>query len=369
MIAILAILGSVVAFRLVNGTAKARDGIRKANLGQIASALEQYYADKGFHYIPGNFTSESGDNWIPNLNPYFKTIPKDPKQAGVISFLAQNFLGGGVSESGGSVAALQTVILRPSGPGNRAGVTCMLGIPCSGTWQSQFPASGDHSDKVDESTPDEDATYVESSTDAQWDGYTHFVSNIPVGSTISMVKVCLRAMSTSPDPVYDPDSDTWSGLRIAAPAIISGNVLYYDDFDINGTYSNVCRSWANDPNGNVAWTVAAVDSAQIAMRKSYNTHTRVTQAWMEVTYDPSLAPTPTPTPTPTPVPTPTPLGSGSTNYYYAYYSDPVGTYYELWARLEDTSDPYVNTASGAKCKLPVPSGAPIDYNYCVSSHK
>lgn len=374
VIAILAVIGSAVAFRLVNSTAKARDGTRKSNLAQISSALEQYYTDNGFRCIPGNFTSQSGDNWIPGLNPYFRTIPKDPKQAGIISYLAQNFLGGGVTESNGSVAAVQTVILRPNGPGNRTGVTCMLGIACSGTWQTQSPGTGQDWDKLSENTPDEDATYVESTIDAQWDGYTHNASNVPVGSTISNVKVCLRAMSNSPDPVYDLDTDTWSGVRIAAPAIISGNVLYYDDFDINGTYSNVCRSWITNPDGNVAWTVAAVDAAQIAMRKSYDTHTRVTQAWVEVTYDPSTAPSPTPTPTPTPppatpTPTPTPGGSGSTDYYYAYFSDPAGTYYELWARLEDPTDPYVNTGASAKCKLPVPLGAPIAFNYCISSHR
>lgn len=381
VIAILAIIGSVVAFRLANSTNKARDGIRKANLGQIASALEQYYTDNGFRYIPGNFTSESGDNWIPNLNPYFKTIPKDPKQAGIISLLAGNFFGGVSKASQGQVAAVQTITLRPNGVGNRTGVTCMLGIFCSGVWQTQSPASGDHWDKLAEAVSDEHATYVESIVDGQWDGYTHPASGIPVGSTISNVKICVRAMSFDPPPWYDEEIDEWVGEPlIAAPAIISGNVLYYDDFNINGSYSNVCRDWVNDPNGNVAWTVAAVDSAQIAMRKSYSTHTRVTQAWMEVTYDPDTAPTPTPpvptptptpptTPTPTPTPTPSPGGDASRVYYYGYYSDPAGTYYELWAQLEDTSDPLINTAANAKCKLPVPPGAPIDFNYCVSSHR
>ena len=66
--------------------AKARDAQRKADLHEIQNALEEYYNDHGQYPVACNDDAASpsrhsmtGDNWFPQLNPYIKKMPKDPK--------------------------------------------------------------------------------------------------------------------------------------------------------------------------------------------------------------------------------------------------------------------------------------------------
>ena len=78
VVTIIGVVSSLVAVAVVGtGQAKARDGTRKAGLRQIASALQEYYVDHNFTYPVGDYTSEAPDEWIPGLNPYFKSIPKE----------------------------------------------------------------------------------------------------------------------------------------------------------------------------------------------------------------------------------------------------------------------------------------------------
>ncbi|MBI2326759.1 type II secretion system protein [Candidatus Curtissbacteria bacterium] len=106
--AIIGVISSFVALNILGGArAKARDSIRKANLKQIESALQAYYLDHNLQYPPDpavnsgtEFTSETGaSTWLPDLAPnYLKTMPVDPKQAGLITqlaFLIQGFFGQG----------------------------------------------------------------------------------------------------------------------------------------------------------------------------------------------------------------------------------------------------------------------------------
>ena len=97
-ISVAGILASGIAFTLVGHFKTTRDGIRKADLANIALALTNYYLDneRGVYPSPDlgaeetQSDSTSGDNWIPGLVPdYLKTLPKDPKQAGVLNNLAQ----------------------------------------------------------------------------------------------------------------------------------------------------------------------------------------------------------------------------------------------------------------------------------------
>src|SRR4030042_5449354 len=83
VITIIAVVSSVVGVAVVGNQAKARDATRKTDLKQIADALREYYVDHNFQYPGGEdeYTSDDGDNWIPGLSPYFKSVPKDPKQA------------------------------------------------------------------------------------------------------------------------------------------------------------------------------------------------------------------------------------------------------------------------------------------------
>src|SRR3990167_11399298 len=72
----------------------------------------------------------------------------------------------------------QTVTLRPSGAGS------------STEFATQSPSTGSHWDKVDETTSDENSTYIESPTGTiQIDLFTHPASGITAGSTIQFAEI------------------------------------------------------------------------------------------------------------------------------------------------------------------------------------
>src|SRR3989338_4718051 len=76
----------------------AQDSGRKQDLKAIKTALVSYYQDYQAYPPPCNpspctsgaqFLSDGGGTWIPGLTPtYIKSLPKDPKQAGLITQLA-----------------------------------------------------------------------------------------------------------------------------------------------------------------------------------------------------------------------------------------------------------------------------------------
>ncbi len=336
VIAILGIIGSVVTFGVVNGTIKARDGTRKANLAQIANALEQYYTDKGFHYISGNYTSQTGDNWIPNLNPYFRTIPRDPKQAASGVFIADlrsRFLGILKNLEPKPVYAVILVSGTVTGP-------ACVNYGTKYRFTATYEDSAGYSDILY-------AYILINSTN------TYDVTAAPQGAFLAVLNNDIQDFGVK------DDSGTWlwSG---------NGNGNSYADLDrvttsFSGSGTTLTINWDITFKG--AWQS---ESAQVWTRAADHSAGPTTYGAGQALTIPCPAATPTPTPSPTTPPELPPSGSG---YFYAYYSDPVGSYYELWAKLEDPTDPQANTSSTAKCKLSVPNGAPIAFNYCVASHK
>ena len=335
VIAILGIVGSVVTFRLVSGTSKARDGSRKANLAQIASALEQYYNDNGFHYISGNHTSQSGDNWIPGLNPYFRTIPKDPKQASSLRFLA-------------SVPTWISKMLEDIGPKPVYAVTPTTGTvsgPACVSYGTKYRFTATYLDTAGYS----DILYAYiliNSTN------TYDVAAAPTGAFLAVLNNDIHDFGVKDDA----GTWQWSG---------GGSGNSYADLDrvtssYSGSGTTLTINWditfknAWQPENAQVWTRAADHSAGPTPY---------------IAGEALTIPCPPATPTPAPTPAPTPTGGGATDYYYGYYSDGAGSYYELWAMLEDSSDPQANTSSSAKCKLSRPVGAPVAFNYCVASHQ
>jgi len=88
-ITIIGILASIVLFSFDKAREKARDSRRKNDLAAIKAATVLYYQDLG--YFPPNpvtypsivYTSDTGKNWLPEMEEYIKDLPQDPKQAGI----------------------------------------------------------------------------------------------------------------------------------------------------------------------------------------------------------------------------------------------------------------------------------------------
>ena len=94
VIAIIGLLASVVMASLNSARAKARDARRRADLRQVATALEMYYdtnnaypSTGGVWYgncgSYGSYGTSGASGYIPNLAPtYMSVLPLDPKYNG-----------------------------------------------------------------------------------------------------------------------------------------------------------------------------------------------------------------------------------------------------------------------------------------------
>src|SRR3990167_2228245 len=126
-ISVVSIVSSLAYANFNSAQDSARDSRRKQDLKAIKTALVSYYQDYQAYPPPCNpspctsgaqFLSDGGGTWIPGLTPtYIKSLPKDPKQAGLITQLAgliPKFAGKATpqfSQPQGQVAAATTVTI------------------------------------------------------------------------------------------------------------------------------------------------------------------------------------------------------------------------------------------------------------------
>lgn len=93
VIAIVGVLGAIVSVNVNNYLKKARDARRKADISQIRTALELYYADNGKYPTPSGLwkTSADSSSWsvLQNLVQSYIKLPIDPINNGSIT----NYLG------------------------------------------------------------------------------------------------------------------------------------------------------------------------------------------------------------------------------------------------------------------------------------
>lgn len=98
-VAIIAVISSVGFISFGKATSLARDHKRKADLKEIAVALELYYAKNGHYPSDGfnlEYNSTSAQPWIPNLVPgYLQSLPTDPvnKPGQLYLYLTGNLTG------------------------------------------------------------------------------------------------------------------------------------------------------------------------------------------------------------------------------------------------------------------------------------
>jgi hypothetical protein len=162
-----------------------------------------------------------------------------------------------------------TEILRPNGAGDETSI------------YSQYPGSGAHWDKVDDVTPDEDATHLYSPTGSYCrDLYSLPESAVPVASqgSINSVTVYVRAKAA-------PSVPTVGTLKIVCK---TGGTIYESSEVTPGlAYTNFSAAWACNPKTGLAWTWSEINTLQIGVairQDSYGNFNRVTQVWVEINY-------------------------------------------------------------------------------------
>ena len=152
----------------------------------------------------------------------------------------------------------------------------------------QFPASGEHWDKVNEATSDADITYI-STYDAAWQEDLYNITDHSTGSgNISYVKVYIVARA-----VQTPNETN-------AYVHIRTNGAEYNGSQETTTisYATYSYQWDNNPQTGEAWTWDEIDALQIGVGlkrakgegPSGNRVTRCTQVYVEVIYSGGIVP-------------------------------------------------------------------------------
>ena len=167
---------------------------------------------------------------------------------------------------------MATATLRPNAAGDKTELT------------TQFPASGEHWDKVDEAVTDEDDTWVRGgANENQIDLYN--LESLPGGvGAISNVALAIRARRSSAS----------AGVSLILHIIKTGGTEYQHpggNWSPTTSYDTLSRSWATNPQTGVAWTVDEVNALQAGVLTSNGAMTsRVTQVYIEVTYTSTFIP-------------------------------------------------------------------------------
>ena len=159
--------------------------------------------------------------------------------------------------------------LRPNAPGDNTAIL------------AQYPDSGAHWEKVDETPADEDETYLQ-----QYEGFwttNYDLYNLPAHSgsgVINSVKVYVRCRYTG------VGGYTRVKIKTGGTEYDNGSNLA-----LTGSYAYYSYQWDTNPSNAHPWTWAEIDALQIGLALwggSYGT-VRCTQVYVEVDYTPVVA--------------------------------------------------------------------------------
>lgn len=165
------------------------------------------------------------------------------------------------------VPVTDTIIYRPDAAGDETDIA------------DQFPAAGNHWDKVDEAISDNDTSYL-STEDKNWQ---EDLFNIPDHSTQTAGGDINHAnvyMVSRVEEVQDP----------AAYVHIKTNGTEYNGASENLTtgYATYSYQWNTNPQTSADWTWNEIDTLQIGIgltRPKKNRYTRSTQNYVEVEFE------------------------------------------------------------------------------------
>ncbi|MFP3984993.1 MAG: hypothetical protein ACLFU9_03370 [Candidatus Bathyarchaeia archaeon] len=164
--------------------------------------------------------------------------------------------------SEGSGGSPEIVILRPNAAGNYT------------EWTTVYPEGSEHWEAVEDVTPDDDATYIETATSGHRD--TFRLPNIPSGAVVSSVSVYARARG-----LPGPSASFNIMIRTHNTDYFSNNITP------DPVYGTTSYTWTSNPYTGTNWTVGEVNDLEIGIRCSSARSVRATQVYAEVTYDSS----------------------------------------------------------------------------------
>ncbi len=146
--------------------------------------------------------------------------------------------------------------------------------------ETQFPASGNHSDKVDEVTSDDDTTYIETNNNNWMEDLFNTTnhSSQTAGGTINYVKVYIVARSTA------NSTQTNAYVHIKT----NGTEDNGTSENMTTSYATYSNQWNVNPQTSSAWTWSEIDDLQVGVglrRPVVMEYARATQIWAEVSFD------------------------------------------------------------------------------------
>lgn len=136
-------------------------------------------------------------------------------------------------------ASPQTETLRPNGAGSETAIT------------TQYPASTEHWDKVDEETPDDGTTYVSAGSAFVWQRDLYALPDHTGSGTINSVTVYARLKDDA-------------GSRSTGKISIRTNGTTYDTsaYALTTSWANFSNVWTTNPNTSSAWTWDEIDALE-----------------------------------------------------------------------------------------------------------
>ena len=196
----------------------------------------------------------------------------------------------GITDPTGDIATVNATATQPDWDSVVTPVTDTLNFGPNATGDEngideQFPVSGEHWDKVDEETADDDSTYVASNNSSWKEDLYHIPdhSTQTAGGDINYVEGYLVCRGTA------------NATQPSAYFHIRTNGTEHNGSSENMTtsYATYSHQWTNNPSTNTTWTWGEIDALQIGdglRQPTGGQYTRCTQVYAEVSFDaPSLS--------------------------------------------------------------------------------
>ena len=162
----------------------------------------------------------------------------------------------------------ETLIFRPNATGDETLI------------DEQYPTSGEHWDKVDEETADDDSTYVASNTPPWKEDLYHIPdhSTQTAGGSVNYVEAYMVCRATA--NITQPSAYVHIKTNGVEDSSSSENMTT--------SYATYSYQWDNNPQTDSPWVWSEIDALQIGVglrQPVEGQSTRCTQVYTEVSYD------------------------------------------------------------------------------------